>query len=102
MNTSEALQWLNVVEQALGGATGPTIKLRAAIVALGEPVSAEICSLPVVASEGVNDFVRMARCVRCVTPAKCGVHGCCPNTWPAEAALPDVGAADGSKDSDRW
>lgn len=24
-------------------------------------------------------------CPRCVTPAKCGVHGCCPGTWPAEA-----------------
>lgn len=23
-------------------------------------------------------------CFRCVTPRKCGVHGCCPGTWPAE------------------
>ena len=23
-------------------------------------------------------------CLRCVTPAKCGIHGCCPGTWPAE------------------
>ena len=47
MDTSEAIRWLDAVEQAQGGASGPTIKLRAAIVALGEPVSAEICSLPV-------------------------------------------------------
>jgi hypothetical protein len=23
-------------------------------------------------------------CFRCVTPAKCGIYGCCPGTWPAE------------------
>lgn len=26
----------------------------------------------------------MTPCARCVTPAKCGIHGCCPGTWPAE------------------
>ena len=38
----EAMRWLNEVELAQGGANGPTIKLRAAILALGEPVSATI------------------------------------------------------------
>jgi hypothetical protein len=23
-------------------------------------------------------------CLRCVTPKKCAVHGCCPGTWPSE------------------
>ena len=23
-------------------------------------------------------------CLRCVTPKKCAVHGCSPNTWPSE------------------
>lgn len=23
-------------------------------------------------------------CFRCVTPRKCAIYGCCPNTWPAE------------------
>lgn len=27
----------------------------------------------------------MAACFRCVTPKKCAIHGCCPNTWPSEA-----------------
>jgi hypothetical protein len=26
----------------------------------------------------------MTPCARCVTPAKCGIYGCCPGTWPAE------------------
>lgn len=26
----------------------------------------------------------MTPCFRCMTPAKCGIHGCCPGTWPAE------------------
>lgn len=26
------------------------------------------------------------RCLRCNTPTKCGIYGCCPNTWPSEAA----------------
>lgn len=38
----EAMRWLNEVELAQGGANGPTIKLRAAILALGEPADAEI------------------------------------------------------------
>jgi hypothetical protein len=41
--TAEALRWVDEIEKAQGGANGLTIKLRAAIVALGEPVSAEIC-----------------------------------------------------------
>jgi hypothetical protein len=24
-------------------------------------------------------------CLRCVTPKKCAIHGCSPNTWPSEA-----------------
>ena len=39
---AEAMRWLNEVELAQGGANGPTIKLRAALLALGEPVSATI------------------------------------------------------------
>ena len=27
-------------------------------------------------------------CFRCVTPKKCSVYGCCPNTWPSENATP--------------
>lgn len=23
-------------------------------------------------------------CLRCVTPKKCAIHGCSPNTWPSE------------------
>ena len=42
----EAMRWLNEVENVQGGANGPTIHLRAAILALGEPVRAEICDLP--------------------------------------------------------
>ena len=38
----EAMRWLNEVELAQGGANGPTIKLRAAILAMGEPLSATI------------------------------------------------------------
>lgn len=41
----EAMLWLNEVEKVQGGSNGPTIKLRAAIVALGEPVSATIESI---------------------------------------------------------
>lgn len=26
----------------------------------------------------------MSGCARCVTPAKCGIYGCCPGTWPSE------------------
>lgn len=25
-----------------------------------------------------------SKCLRCVTPQKCAVHGCCPGTWAAE------------------
>ena len=25
-------------------------------------------------------------CLRCVTPKKCAVHGCSPNTWPSESS----------------
>ena len=25
------------------------------------------------------------RCLRCVTPAKCAVHGCSPGAWSAES-----------------
>ena len=39
---AEAVYWLNEVEKVQGGANGPTIKLRAAIAALGEPASATI------------------------------------------------------------
>jgi hypothetical protein len=39
---AEAMYWLNEVEKMQGGANGLTIKLRAAVVALGEPVSATI------------------------------------------------------------
>lgn len=38
----EAMRWLNEVETVQGGANGPTIKLRAAILEMGEPVSATI------------------------------------------------------------
>ena len=34
----EAMRWLNEVETVQGGSNGPTIKLRAAILTLGEPV----------------------------------------------------------------
>lgn len=27
-------------------------------------------------------------CLRCVTPAKCGVHGCSPGTWAPEPGVP--------------
>ena len=26
-------------------------------------------------------------CARCVTPAKCGIYGCCPGTWSAETKV---------------
>jgi hypothetical protein len=39
---AEAMRWLNEIETTQGGANGPTIKLRAAILALGEPVSATV------------------------------------------------------------
>ena len=39
---AEAMYWLNEVEKMQGGANGLTFKLRAAVVALGEPVSATI------------------------------------------------------------
>ena len=26
-------------------------------------------------------------CVRCTTPEKCSIYGCCPNTWPSETQL---------------
>lgn len=39
---AEAVYWLNEVEKMQGGANGLTIKLRAAIAALGEPVSATV------------------------------------------------------------
>lgn len=39
---AEAMRWLNEIEAMQGGANGPTIKLRAALVALGEPVSATV------------------------------------------------------------
>jgi hypothetical protein len=32
----------------------------------------------------------MSGCFRCVTPAKCGVYGCCPGTWPAEQPNKDL------------
>lgn len=38
----EAMFWLNELEKMQGGANGPTIKLRAALLAMGEPVSATI------------------------------------------------------------
>lgn len=41
----EAMLWLNEVEKVQGGSNGPTIKLRAAIEALGVPVSATIEAL---------------------------------------------------------
>ena len=31
-------------------------------------------------------------CARCVTPARCGIYGCCPGTWPAEVSLAKTGA----------
>jgi len=34
----------------------------------------------------------MTPCARCVTPAKCGIHGCCPGTWPAEATAAKTAA----------
>lgn len=35
-------------------------------------------------------------CLRCVTPKKCAVHGCSPNTWPSEFSpkRPWVGLTD--------
>jgi hypothetical protein len=39
---ADAVYWLNEVEKMQGGANGLTIKLRAAIAALGEPVSATL------------------------------------------------------------
>lgn len=44
-------------------------------------------------------------CIRCVTPAKCAVHGCCPGTWPEETASPlltqeDMAAAHRQADRD--
>ncbi len=31
-----------------------------------------------------QEFVAFS-CLRCVTPKKCAIHGCSPNTWPSEA-----------------
>jgi hypothetical protein len=39
---AEAMRWLNEIEKTQGGANGPTIKLRAAILALGDPMSATV------------------------------------------------------------
>ena len=38
-------------------------------------------------------------CLRCVTPKKCAVHGCSPNTWPSEFSpkRPWVGLTDEEK-----
>lgn len=60
----EALRWLNEVEQAQGGANGPTIKLRAAILAIGEPVRAEICALPENATEPMQKAMQRAVMLR--------------------------------------
>ena len=38
----EAMFWLNELEKMQGGANGPTIKLRAALLAMGEQVSATV------------------------------------------------------------
>ena len=39
-------------------------------------------------------------CLRCVTPKKCAVHGCSPNTWPSEYSpkRPWVGLTDVKRD----
>jgi len=29
-------------------------------------------------------------CMRCNTPKKCAVHGCCPGTWPSETPATDI------------
>ena len=34
----------------------------------------------------------MKPCARCTTPAKCGVHGCCPGAWPAETSAAKTAA----------
>lgn len=34
-----------------------------------------------------NEMSDIFNCSRCVTPAKCAIHGCCPNTWPAEQPI---------------
>jgi hypothetical protein len=55
---AEAAYWLNEVEKTQGGSNGPTIKLRAAIAALGEPASATVEFFG--APHGVKDVERVA------------------------------------------
>ena len=40
-------------------------------------------------------------CLRCVTPKKCAVHGCSPNTWPSEFSpkRPWVGLTDEQREA---
>ena len=60
----EALRWLNEVEHAQGGASGSTIKLRAAVLAIGEPARAEICALPENATEPMQKAMQRAVMLR--------------------------------------
>lgn len=55
----------------------PAIFLGGEVVPLYSALTEEQATTPAKAVE---------RCLRCNTPTKCGIYGCCPNTWPSEAA----------------
>ena len=69
---------------ALRSSENAAIKVNARRLAAREAAIWKLAAATVRDTSIGSPVAKPFSCLRCVTPAKCGMHGCSPGTWPAE------------------